>query len=123
MAERPDGTMSIDDCERASQALSPVFDLEEPMSQAYRLEISSPASTGRWCANRISPRDRLRSAHRDGDPREWAQALPRADRSGGVGRSGAFGAHSPARRGERAESSVDLRIQDMAEARLMLTRT
>ncbi len=42
MAERPDGTMSIDDCERASQALSPVFDLEEPVSQAYRLEISSP---------------------------------------------------------------------------------
>ena len=42
MAERPDGTMSIDDCERASQALSPVFDLEEPISQAYRLEISSP---------------------------------------------------------------------------------
>ena len=42
MAERPDGTMTIDDCERASQALSPVFDLEEPMSQAYRLEISSP---------------------------------------------------------------------------------
>ena len=42
MAERPDGTMSIEDCERASVALSPVFDVEEPMAQAYRLEISSP---------------------------------------------------------------------------------
>jgi len=42
MAERPDGTMSIEDCERVSQALSPVFDVEEPVSQAYRLEISSP---------------------------------------------------------------------------------
>src|SRR5271169_3000556 len=42
MAERPDGTMSIEDCERLSQALSPAFDVEEPMTQAYRLEISSP---------------------------------------------------------------------------------
>ena len=42
MAERPDGSMSIDDCESASEDLSPVFDVEEPMSQAYRLEISSP---------------------------------------------------------------------------------
>ena len=34
--------MSIEDCERVSVALSPVFDVEEPMAQAYRLEISSP---------------------------------------------------------------------------------
>ncbi len=42
MAERPDGTMSIDDCEAASQALSPVLDLEDPVAQEYRLEMSSP---------------------------------------------------------------------------------
>jgi ribosome maturation factor RimP len=42
MAERPDGTMAIEDCERASDALSPIFDLDEPVSQPYRLEISSP---------------------------------------------------------------------------------
>ena len=42
MAERPDGTMAIEDCENVSIALSPVFDVEEPMAQAYRLEISSP---------------------------------------------------------------------------------
>ncbi|MBV9064621.1 MAG: ribosome maturation factor RimP [Methylobacteriaceae bacterium] len=42
MAERPDGTMSIDDCEAASQALSPVLDLEDPVTQEYRLEMSSP---------------------------------------------------------------------------------
>jgi ribosome maturation factor RimP len=42
MAERPDGTMSIEDCESISVALSPVFDVDEPMAQAYRLEISSP---------------------------------------------------------------------------------
>ena len=42
MAERADGTMTIDDCEAASDALSPVLDLEDPITQAYRLEISSP---------------------------------------------------------------------------------
>jgi ribosome maturation factor RimP len=42
MAERPDGTMNVDDCEKVSVALSPVLDLEEPITQAYRLEISSP---------------------------------------------------------------------------------
>src|SRR6202046_3270967 len=42
MAERPDGMMSIEDCENVSVALSPVFAVEEPMAQAYRLEISSP---------------------------------------------------------------------------------
>ena len=42
MAERPDGTMNVDDCEAASNALSPVLDLEDPVTQAYRLEMSSP---------------------------------------------------------------------------------
>jgi len=42
MADRPDGTMSVDDCEKASIGLSPVLDLEDPISQVYRLEISSP---------------------------------------------------------------------------------
>jgi len=42
MAERPDGVMTIDDCERASDALSPLFDLEVPLNGPYRLEVSSP---------------------------------------------------------------------------------
>jgi len=42
MAERPDGSMSVDDCEEVSRALSPVLDVEDPVSGAYRLEISSP---------------------------------------------------------------------------------
>ncbi|HKA74937.1 MAG TPA: ribosome maturation factor RimP, partial [Xanthobacteraceae bacterium] len=42
MAERPDGTMTIEDCEAASRALSPVLDVADPMDRAYRLEISSP---------------------------------------------------------------------------------
>ncbi len=42
MAERPDGSMTVEDCETISRALSPVFDVNEPMEGAYRLEISSP---------------------------------------------------------------------------------
>ncbi|WP_022720767.1 ribosome maturation factor RimP [Rhodopseudomonas sp. B29] len=42
MAERPDGTMLIDDCEAVSKALSPVLDIADPIDRAYRLEISSP---------------------------------------------------------------------------------
>ena len=42
MAERPDGTMAIEDCEAASRALSPVLDAEDPIDREYRLELSSP---------------------------------------------------------------------------------
>jgi ribosome maturation factor RimP len=42
MAERPDGTMLIEDCEAISKALSPVMDVADPIQRAYRLEISSP---------------------------------------------------------------------------------
>jgi ribosome maturation factor RimP len=42
MIERPDGTLGVDDCEAASMALSPVLDLDEPIKDAYRLEMSSP---------------------------------------------------------------------------------
>jgi ribosome maturation factor RimP len=42
MAERPDGSMQLEDCEAISRALSPVLDVADPIDRAYRLEISSP---------------------------------------------------------------------------------
>ncbi|MGI3902367.1 MAG: ribosome maturation factor RimP [Janthinobacterium lividum] len=42
MAERPDGTFTIGDCEAVSRALSPILDLDDPIAGEYRLEISSP---------------------------------------------------------------------------------
>ena len=42
MAEKPDGTISVNDCETISRALSPVLDVEDPVTQAYNLEVSSP---------------------------------------------------------------------------------
>jgi ribosome maturation factor RimP len=42
MAERPDGSMTVEDCEAVSRALSPVLDVADLIERSYRLEISSP---------------------------------------------------------------------------------
>jgi ribosome maturation factor RimP len=42
MAERLDGTMTVEDCENLSRAVSPVLDVEDPIDKAYHLEVSSP---------------------------------------------------------------------------------
>lgn len=42
MAELPDGTMSVTDCEAVSRMISPLLDVEDPISAQYHLEISSP---------------------------------------------------------------------------------
>ncbi|MET0406993.1 MAG: ribosome maturation factor RimP [Hyphomicrobium sp.] len=42
MAERPDGSITVDDCEAISKGVSPVLDVSDPISGAYRLEVSSP---------------------------------------------------------------------------------
>lgn len=42
MAERPDGTMEIDDCAALSSAVSAVLDVEDPIEDEYALEVSSP---------------------------------------------------------------------------------
>ncbi len=42
MAERPDHTMSAEDCAGLSRALSVILDEADPIPGAYRLEVSSP---------------------------------------------------------------------------------
>ena len=42
MAERPDGTMTVDDCEVVSRNLSPLLGCPRPHPGRYTLEISSP---------------------------------------------------------------------------------
>jgi ribosome maturation factor RimP len=122
MAERPDGTMSIEDCERASVELSPTLDVEDPISQAYRLEISSPGID--------------RPLVRESDFRRAIGHEARVEMAVPVdGRKRFRGAieasaeiegiihvrlHLPGN-DKDAASSVDLPIRDMAEARLVLT--
>jgi ribosome maturation factor RimP len=42
MAEKPDGTMEVDDCASLSHQLSAVLDVEDPIEGEYNLEVSSP---------------------------------------------------------------------------------
>jgi len=42
MAERPDGTMPVEDCARLARAISQVLDAADPIRGDYVLEVSSP---------------------------------------------------------------------------------
>lgn len=42
MAEREDGMMLLEDCEKLSRAISPVLDAADPIPGEYDLEVSSP---------------------------------------------------------------------------------
>ena len=42
MAERPDGTMTVEDCALVSRNISPLMDAHDPIAGQYALEISSP---------------------------------------------------------------------------------
>lgn len=42
MAERADGTMTVEDCEVLSRMVSPILDVEDPIDRKYHLEVSSP---------------------------------------------------------------------------------
>jgi ribosome maturation factor RimP len=42
MAERPDGTMGVEDCATLSREISLILDVEDPLPGEYLLEVSSP---------------------------------------------------------------------------------
>ncbi len=42
MADRPEGGIEVDDCAEISTAVSAVLDVEDPLEDAYTLEVSSP---------------------------------------------------------------------------------
>jgi ribosome maturation factor RimP len=118
MAERPDGAMTIEDCEIASRALSPVLDAADPIESAYRLEISSPgidrplvrrSDFDRYCGH-VAHVEML--APIDGRRRFRGQL-------GGTEGDCARLRMSDATAAENAE--VLLPIGDMTEARLVLT--
>ena len=121
MAERPDGTMTIEDCERVSVALSPVFDVEEPMTQAYRLEISSPGIDRPL----VRESDFARAVGHEARV-EMAVLVNGRKRFRGRVAGVASGPDGPMARialiaDDGSESEVELPIRAMAEARLVLT--
>lgn len=42
MADRPDGGIDVEDCARISTMVSALLDVEDPVDEAYTLEVSSP---------------------------------------------------------------------------------
>lgn len=42
MADRPDGGINVDDCGDISVAVSAALDVDDPIEEAYHLEVSSP---------------------------------------------------------------------------------
>jgi ribosome maturation factor RimP len=42
MAERPEGGIEVDECAQISTAVSATLDVEDPLVEAYTLEVSSP---------------------------------------------------------------------------------
>jgi ribosome maturation factor RimP len=118
MAERPDGTMTIEDCETVSRTLSPVLDVADPIERAYRLEVSSPgidrplvrrSDFERYAGNRV----RVEMAVAIEGRRRFRGFLLGADGDGARIR------RDDAAPGETAE--VVLPIDEMAEAKLVLT--
>ena len=111
--------MTVEDCETVSRALSPVLDVADPIERAYRLEVSSPGIDRPLV--RRSDFERYAGHQRQGGDGG------RARQAGGG--SAACSSASRAMRarirrddaaaGEAAE--VLLPIDDMAEARLVLT--
>jgi ribosome maturation factor RimP len=113
MAERPDGTMSIDNCETVSRALSPVFDVADPIEASYRLEISSPGID--------------RPLVRRSDFDRYAGHVAQIEMQVPIDGRKRFRGELRGTDGECARIRCDetndilLRIDDMAEARLVLT--
>jgi ribosome maturation factor RimP len=117
MAERPDGSMNIEDCEIASRALSPVLDAADPIESAYRLEISSPGIDRPLVRRSDFDRYAGHIAHVE-------MQVPIDGRRRFRGElSGTEGDCVRLRRGdaEKDPGDVLLPINDMTEARLVLT--
>ena len=118
MAERLDGTLTIDDCEDISRALSPVLDVADPIEKAYRLEVSSPGID--------------RPLVRKSDFDRYAGHLVRIEMAMPVNGRKRFkgtlaGTEGDVARLERDEApegedrTVSLPIEEMSEAKLVLT--
>ena len=117
MAERPDGSLSIEDCEAVSRALSPVLDVADPIESAYHLEISSPGIDRPLV--RRSDFDRYAGyvAHVEMQAPIEGRRRFRGELIGTEGDSARIRYES------NADESTDalLRIDDMMEAKLVLT--
>ena len=123
MAERPDGTMSIDDCEAASQALSPELDVADIISSEYRLELSSPGIDRPLVrvsdfVRAIGFEAKIELVHALENGRRRFRGTIRAIEGAGKDAVVTLDAIDP---GPEDEKSVTLPLADLDEGKLMLT--
>ena len=118
MAERPDGTMTVEDCETVSRAVSPALDVEDPINRAYHLEVSSPGidrplvragDFDRWAGHELKVD---MAVMQDGRKRFRGQLLGTKD--------GAANLRLPDAP-EGGTDTVLLPLEDIGEAKLVLT--
>jgi ribosome maturation factor RimP len=118
MAEQPDGSMTVEDCETISRALSPLLDVSDPVDRAYRLEVSSPGIDRPLV--RKSDFDRYA-----GHLVKIEMEIPVNGRKRFRGQlAGTEGVTARLRRDDAAageEAEVLLSIEEMSEAKLVLT--
>ena len=118
MAERPDGTMNVEDCAVLSHALLDFIEAENPIEGDFEIEVSSPGID--------RPLTRLMDFARYAGHEakiEMAVALDGRKRFRGI-LTGVTGDAARLRRKDAAAgeaADVALPIADMAEARLVLT--
>jgi ribosome maturation factor RimP len=118
MAEKPDGTMTVEGCEAVSQAVSPALDVDDPIQAAYHLEVSSPGID--------------RPLVRAGDFERWAGHLAKIDTDTvvagrkrfrgilrGVDGGNALLARDDAKSEEERDVAIPMTL--IADARLVLT--
>jgi ribosome maturation factor RimP len=122
MAERPDGTMTVGDCETASTDISPLLEVEDPIAGEYNLEVSSPGIDRPLV--RVS--DFLRAIGHEARVELIAPIDGRRRFRGwieGVDGTGSAATLRLRRIDARAEepSDVVLPLRDLSEARLSLT--
>jgi ribosome maturation factor RimP len=118
MAERPDGTMSVEDCEAASRALSPVLDVTDPIEGPYRLEISSPGIDRPLVRRSDFDRYAGHIAHIEMLAPVDGRRRFRGELVGAEGECARLRCGEP---GTSENPEILLRIEDVMEARLVLT--
>ncbi len=118
MAEREDGTMTVEDCEEVSRAVSPALDVDDPIDKAYHLEVSSPgidrplvrkSDFAAWTGHLVKMETSILVA----DRKRFRGKIASADEDGVVIE------RDQAAYGE--EPSVRVPFEAIAEARLILT--
>jgi ribosome maturation factor RimP len=118
MAERTDGTFTVDDCEAVSRAVSPALDVDDPVDRAYHLEISSPgidrplvraSDFARWAGHEA----KLEASLPIGGRKRWRGVILGVE-------GGAVQLERPDAKADE-DRRVTIALRDLADARLVLT--